>query len=141
VSVYKVRFIEPSKEMEEYRSSVLGRALADVLQEIMENLPPSATLTENGRDIGDEMFQLFDEILQEEFKKANKKDSNAMPNTFTHANLHLHGQVNAYNNYENQWSVECQVQQEDLRLGPRALSLDLPHHVHTIPLLMKLHQN
>lgn len=123
--------------MDEYRQSVLGRALADALQAL------EAASTVDPRD-GDEIFALFDDAMRELLPAAQP----------THEALELRARTEAYNRFLDKWSLAVALQSdsdedekdsEDADDGSartsRALVLDgaqwpLPHS----RMLVKLHK-
>ncbi|TYZ69074.1 hypothetical protein PybrP1_008452 [[Pythium] brassicae (nom. inval.)] len=74
--------------MDEYRQSVLGRALADALQAL------EAAGTVDGRE-GDAIFALFDDAVREVLEEARP----------THEALELRAHVDAYNRFMDKWSL------------------------------------
>lgn len=95
--------------MDEYRQSLAGRALADVLQE----LEGSSTIDAQA---GDMLFHLFDAAVQEEFHQSKQQKAadgeNAAdevplspPALFTHTSLELRAGVESYNRFMDKWSV------------------------------------
>lgn len=136
--------------MDEYRQTLLGRALADVLQEMEaeHSLVP---------EIGDQLFSIFDGVLRDELRSVqpakprgsnNKKKPkpNATPAAdgaveLTHETMQLTGHVASFNRFMETWSVQVGMDSTD------ALKLD--HVAHALPtpsggcdqeLLVKLHE-
>ncbi|KAF1327272.1 hypothetical protein FI667_g7782, partial [Globisporangium splendens] len=136
--------------MDEYRQSVLGRALADVLQEL--EAPPSAV----DASIGDTLFSLFDEAIRAELQQptaTHKRQRTASgapqeistrtpPPVFTHESMELQGNVKSYNRFMDKWSVHAAIEDDD----SGALRLDhVPVKLHaassSVEMLLKLHQS
>lgn len=134
--------------MDEYRQTLLGRALADVLQEMeaAHSLVP---------EIGDQLFAIFDGVLRDELRfvqpaktrgsSKKKPKHNAIPAAdaveLTHETLQLTGHVTSFNRFMDTWSVHVGMESTD------ALTLD--HVAHALPtpsggcdqeLLVKLHE-
>jgi hypothetical protein len=84
--------------MDGYRQTLLGRALADALQELEQ---------ERGEDDeevdGDLLFSLFDEAMKLELRDRRDKEHW----TFTHETLELSGQVTAFNRFMEDWSLQA----------------------------------
>lgn len=98
--------------MDEYRQSLAGRALADVLQELEGSGAIDA-------QAGDTLFDLFDAAVCEEFHQSKQQIDDANgdddeveaqetplpPVLFTHTSLELRARVESYNRYMDKWSV------------------------------------
>lgn len=134
--------------MDEYRQTIAGRALADVLQE----LERSGSLDARN---GDALFDLFDAAVQEEIRAARrkKKPSADSPDAgpppaqsplFTHDKLALHAHVESYNSFNEKWSIAATLQdrgsgdhtQHALTLDTAGLPLPPPQSAR---MLLKLH--
>lgn len=134
--------------MDEYRQTLLGRALADVLQEMegSHSLAP---------EIGDQLFSIFDDVLHDELRSvrpARSRSSKKKPKPnetpaadgaveLTHEILQLSGHVASFNRFMETWSVHVDMSTRD--------TLSLDHVPHALPtpsaacvqeLLVKLHQ-
>ncbi|KAG2811936.1 hypothetical protein PC116_g17615 [Phytophthora cactorum] len=93
--------------MDGYRQTLLGRALADALQDIEKELSGdnSDANTAVLEMDGDLLFSLFDEAMQLELLDKRCKDQEKPIKTFTHDSLELTGQVTAFNRFMDDWSV------------------------------------
>ncbi|KAG2761951.1 hypothetical protein Pcac1_g26249 [Phytophthora cactorum] len=87
--------------MDGYRQTLLGRALADALQDIEKELSGdnSDANTAVLEMDGDLLFSLFDEAMQLELLDKRCKDQEKPIKTFTHDSLELTGQVTAFNRW------------------------------------------
>ncbi|GAB9473020.1 hypothetical protein Gpo141_00010183 [Globisporangium polare] len=131
--------------MDEYRQSLAGRALADVLQE----LESSGTIDAQA---GDTLFDLFDAAVREEFLQAKQQsdapvagegetgdEEQQTPRPFTHTSLELRAGVESYNRFMDKWSVVAVLAGSD----NSALLLDkarLPLPPAASRMLIKLHR-
>lgn len=132
--------------MDEYRQSLAGRALADVLQE----LEGSSTIDTQA---GDMLFHLFDVAVREEFyqpkqqkaadgENAADEEHEAPPSPpalFTHTSLELRAGVESYNRFMDKWSVVAALNGSD----NSALLLDkarVPLPPAASRMLIKLHR-
>ncbi|KAG7396676.1 hypothetical protein PHYBOEH_001904 [Phytophthora boehmeriae] len=104
--------------MDGYRQTLLGRALADALQELEQT---------EGVDCldGDLLFSLFDEAMRLELRDSKKRTEEGQK-TFTHGSLELSGQVTAFNRFMDDWSVQTRVASGDLKLDQGVMDLHLP---------------
>lgn len=97
--------------MDGYRQSLLGRALADVLQ----------SLEAEGID-GDEVFALFDDAAREELsaglhaassrrRRAQGGDQEGKDpgSVFTHKTMELSARLRSFNRFEDKWSLQAEV--------------------------------
>ncbi len=126
--------------MEKYRSSLLGRALADVLLQ-------SDLGYREADQLGEELFSSFDEIIQEELlcssgkksigneEEANYGSSNFIP--FTNQKITMKGNISGFNHLEETWSIHAEIQSADLVVDYSPLDLPLPNSTDTMPILMK----
>lgn len=93
--------------MDEYRQSVLGRALADVLQDL-----------EGGGDLdaaaGDALFALFDAAAREQLSETPA----------THETLALRAQTDTYNRFLDKWSLAVTLPPGEEQGGDSALTMD-----------------
>ncbi|KAJ0409998.1 hypothetical protein ATCC90586_009675 [Pythium insidiosum] len=130
--------------MDKYRATLMGRALADVLQE-MES---SQQLRPEESDL---LFELFDATIQEELDAAaaplpagsntganvGADDTVSRPTVFTHERMDVEGHVRSYNRFMDKWSVHVALpSSEGLRLD--GLPLALPSTA-TTEMLVTLH--
>ncbi|CEG44978.1 uncharacterized protein PHALS_01301 [Plasmopara halstedii] len=123
--------------MDGYRQSLLGRALADALQDLeKEQYENGADISGNtGKLDGDLLFTYFDQAMQLELSDNGQEN---LTQTFTHDLLKLTGRVTAFNRFENDWSLLAQVRSQDIHLDHSLLNLHLPHEHHEQELSMRL---
>ncbi|TMW58113.1 hypothetical protein Poli38472_011701 [Pythium oligandrum] len=127
--------------MDAYRQTLLGRSLADVLQtlEREQQLRPEQS---------DAIFELFDQVLREEFAAAepkpkkrsrtNPSDTTSPPSPspplFTHQTLQLHGKVQSFNRFMDQWTLHAEIPADGVALDGQV------HEQEASDLLLKLHK-
>ncbi|KAG3147770.1 hypothetical protein C6341_g17631 [Phytophthora cactorum] len=118
--------------MDGYRQTLLGRALADALQDIEKELSGdnSDANTAVLEMDGDLLFSLFDEAMQLELLDKRCKDQEKPIKTFTHDSLELTGQVTAFNRFMDDWSVLVRMRSQDIELNHVVAVLDLPEQRH-----------
>ncbi|KAG3146327.1 hypothetical protein PI126_g13366 [Phytophthora idaei] len=118
--------------MDGYRQTLLGRALADALQDIEKELSGdnSDANTAVLEMDGDLLFSLFDEAMQLELLDKRCKDQEKPIKTFTHDSLELTGQVTAFNRFMDDWSVLVRMRSQDIELNHGVAVLDLPEQRH-----------
>lgn len=117
--------------MDEYRQSLLGRALADVLQELEAS-------SDMDPRVGDTLFSLFDDAIQEEFQQQQQhksaqqeKQQRGAPDEtiaplFTHETMELRGAVTSYNRFMEKWSIHATVADDGLQLDHALVDLHAP---------------
>ncbi|KAL4158501.1 hypothetical protein PRNP1_004277 [Phytophthora ramorum] len=103
--------------MDGYRQTLLGRALADALQDLEKERGDHNDLEVDG----DLLFSLFDESMELELR-----DSGQEGRTFTHESLELTGKVTAFNRFLGDWSVQARVMPRDIKLDHCVADLQLP---------------
>ncbi|ETM01648.1 hypothetical protein F442_01885 [Phytophthora nicotianae P10297] len=118
--------------MDGYRQTLLGRALADALQDMEKEC--SGDSDDANADAlemdGDLLFSLFDEAMQLELLHRDRKDQERPVRTFTHDSLELTGQVTAFNRFMDDWSVLVRMRPQDIQLNHGVAVLDLPQQNH-----------
>ncbi|KAG7389037.1 hypothetical protein PHYPSEUDO_011306 [Phytophthora pseudosyringae] len=109
--------------MDGFRQTLLGRALADALQDLEKERGGA----DGGPEVdGDLLFLLFDEAVQSELRDRRCKEGEGRPRTFTHESLELKGQVTAFNRFMGDWSVLVRTKPQDIRLNHGVADLHLP---------------
>jgi hypothetical protein len=128
--------------MEEYRPTLLGRALADVLQEMERD----GAIAEADSDV---LFAMFDHAMRAEFAAAEPKPRKSeapptaptAPPLFTHRSMDLQGTAQSFNRFMDKWTVHATLSTtsgDSLRL--EGVPLELPMgHVPAVDIVVKLH--
>ncbi|POM63062.1 hypothetical protein PHPALM_27703 [Phytophthora palmivora] len=120
--------------MDGYRQTLLGRALADALQDLEKERQDGDTNVEID---GDLIFELFDEAMQLELHD-RRKDPEGMVRVFTHPSLELTGQVTAFNRFMDDWSVQARMKPQDIELNHSVANLHLPKQNQEQEVVMRL---
>ncbi|KAL3656779.1 hypothetical protein V7S43_018338 [Phytophthora oleae] len=105
-----------------YRQTLLGRALADALQDLEKEGGGDDALEVDG----DLLYSLFDEAMQLELRDRRGKDQENAVRTSTHESLKLTGQITAFNRFMDDWSVLARARPQDIRLNHGVADLHLP---------------
>ncbi|KAG1695911.1 hypothetical protein DVH05_019266 [Phytophthora capsici] len=108
--------------MDGYRQTLLGRALADALQDLEEEGGGDEGLEVDG----DLLYSLFDDAIQFELRDRGGKKHEGVVRAFTHNSLKLTGQVTAFNRFMDDWSVLARVVPQDIQLNNGVADLHLP---------------
>ena len=132
--------------MDGYQQTLLGRALADALQELEdEQREGDSTVAALNVD-GDRLFVLFDEAMRTELCDVRNSGHQTQDRRYTHETLELTGHLVAFNRYMNDWSLQACVKAYNIELNQRVADLYLPQqrqkerHEQEVAVRLKLRQ-
>ncbi|DAZ99460.1 TPA: hypothetical protein N0F65_001645 [Lagenidium giganteum] len=97
--------------MEQYRQTLLGRALADVLGALASEIP--------------------DEI---------EKPLEPLPPMYTHQSMDLTAKVESFNRFMGKWSLQVQLTPDSLTLDQNLVDLHLPTTESSMEMLVKMEE-
>ena len=112
--------------MDGYQQTLLGRALADALQELEDEQRESDSMVAALNVDGDRLFVLFDEAMRTELCGVRNSGHETQGCRYTHETLELTGHVVAFNGYMNDWSLQACVMAYNIKLNQRVADLYLP---------------
>ncbi|CCI10169.1 unnamed protein product [Albugo candida] len=128
--------------MEKYRCSLLGRALADCLCDLIVGKKEDLGMDES---FGTEIFSIFDDVMSNYFEHGEMSSDNdskkiASRPVYTHEHLSLVGRAVTHNRYMEDWSLEASFN-TDSSESSRSMSLDhIPQALtEDATILIKLH--
>nr|CCA22768.1 AlNc14C167G7911 [Albugo laibachii Nc14] len=100
--------------MEKYRCSLLGRALADSLCDLIGDENEKLGMEET---FGTEIFAIFDSVMSTYFERTETSSSNddktvTVHPFYTHEHMDLLGRAVSHNRYMENWSLEASLEKD-----------------------------